>query len=207
MSTFLQSEFNALLTRYTLDQSCIQSYWMEIEHQYGGADRDYHNLAHLENMMVVLQAIQTEINDWDVLLFAVFYHDIVYCATSTDNEEQSAQIAKARLTSLNFPKSRIQRVFDQILASKQHSEAMDRDTNFFLDADLSILGKDWPEYNNYCQSIRKEYAIYPDDAYRIGRKKALTSLLDFNTIFKTPYFQAKFENQARLNIEKELHSL
>jgi predicted metal-dependent HD superfamily phosphohydrolase len=90
------------------------------------------------------------------------------------------------------------------LATKTHILAADSDTNFFTDADLSVLGSDWESYSAYFKNVRKEYAIYPDFIYNSGRKEVLKHFLGMNQIFKTDFFYAKFEAQARLNLEREL---
>ncbi|WP_353103233.1 hypothetical protein [Myroides odoratus] len=207
MSTSLQLEFQHIVGQYSTDHNLIQSYWLEIKKQYETAGRYYHNLTHLKNILGELNEIRTEINDWEAILFSVFYHDIIYDSRAQDNEEQSAQLAKERLTILQLPESKIDLIFNQIIATKQHQKSTNSDTNYFLDADLSILGKDWEQYKSYYQNIRKEYAIYPDDVYNYGRKKTLTHFLTFETIFNTPYFKSKYENQARLNITREINLL
>ncbi|WP_158962888.1 HD domain-containing protein [Myroides fluvii] len=206
-SPSLQIEFQHTISRYSTDETLIQSYWLEIKRQYETAGRYYHNLTHLKNILMELNEISAEINDWEVILCSVFYHDIIYDARAQDNEEQSAQLAKARLSKLQLPESKIDLVFNQIIATKKHQKSTDSDTNYFLDADLSILGKDWEQYNSYGQNIRKEYAIYPDDLYNQGRKKALTHFLTLETIFSTPHFQSKYERQARLNLTREINLL
>lgn len=43
--------------------------------------------------------------------------------------------------------------------------------------------------------------------YNRGRKKALKHFLEMDRIFKTDYFFQKYENQARINLQKELEIL
>ena len=93
-----------------------------------------------------------------------------------------------------------------IKCTKSH-EFSDSDTNYFTDADLSILGKSWKTYEEYYQQIRKEYKIYPDFIYNSGRKKALQHFLKMDRIFKTDYFFEKYEIQARENLQNELQIL
>ena len=158
-------------------------------------------------MILELENVKDEISDFDVLLFSVFYHDIVYKTTSKDNEEKSAEITKKRLEKINIPNERIIKIYNQILATKSHEKSDNSDTNFLLDADLAILGKDWKVYENYIHQIRKEYSIYPDFLYKPGRKKVLTHFLEFEEIFKTDYFKEKYEKMARENIQKEISML
>lgn len=94
-----------------------------------------------------------------------------------------------------------------ILATKLHEISQDNDTNYFIDADLAILGRGQYEYQKYTEQIREEYSIYPDFMYNNGRKKALQHFLQMDAIYKTDYFFEKYEKQARLNISNELETL
>lgn len=156
-------------------------------------------------MIIELVEVKDKISDYDSILFSIFYHDIIYNATSKDNEEKSAELAKTRLEKLNISNEKTARIYYRILATKSHKKSEDSDTNFLHDADLAILGQDWEIYENYTKQIRKEYSIYPDFLYNPGRKKVLTHFLEFEEIFKTDYFKEKYEDKARENIQRELN--
>ncbi len=136
--------------------------------------------------------------------FFLFYHDIIYDATSKSNEEKSAAVAKTRLARLGLHQDKISLISDQIIATKAHLKSEHTDTNYLLDADLSVLGKDLGTYLDYTQKIRKEYSIYPNILYNPGRKKVLRHFLELESIFKTDYFKEKYEMQARDNISHEI---
>ena len=203
----LNSIFSDLISKYSNNEKLKTEYWAEIEKSYSQKKRKYHNLNHLENMILELENVKDQISDYAVSLFSVFYHDIIYKTTSKDNEEKSAEKAKICLEKLNISDDRISNIYNQIFATKSHKRSDDSDTNFLLDADLAILGKDWNVYENYVQQIREEYSIYPDFLYKPGRKKVLTHFLEFEEIFKTDYFKEKYEKMARENIQKEIAML
>jgi len=204
MNINLNSIFSNLISKYSDNEILKTDYWKEIEQSYSQKNRKYHNLIHLENMILELEEVKDKISDSYSMLFSIFYHDIIYKATSKDNEEKSAEKAKIRLEKLNIPNNKITRIYNQILATKSHTKSKDSDTNFLLDADLAILGQDWKIYENYTQQIRKEYSIYPDFMYKPGRKKVLIHFLEFEEIFKTDYFKGKYEEKARENIKQEI---
>ncbi|MFD2921463.1 hypothetical protein ACFS6H_17175 [Terrimonas rubra] len=91
----------------------------------------------------------------------------------------------------------------QILATKAHQASTDPDTNYFTDADLSILGQPWEVYETYYKNVRKEYAMYPDFLYNPGRKKVLQHFLSMDRIFKTNHFFGLLEAPARANLQRE----
>jgi predicted metal-dependent HD superfamily phosphohydrolase len=197
----------ALCGKYTNDTSLIDQLWAEIKTKYSGKKRHYHNLDHLSNMLTHLEACRHLVTDWDGVLFALFYHDLVYDPTSKDNEEKSAVEAEKKLDALGVPIEKIRHVVQLIVATKSHNASPDADVNLFTDADLSILGSPEAEYEQYCSNVRKEYSIYPDILYKPGRRKVLQHFLEMKSIFKTGFFATKFESAARINITNELKLL
>lgn len=203
----LQSTFNGLVARYTNDQKLCNELWHEIELQYKHPKRHYHTLTHLTNLLSVLQPVQDRIKHWDAVLFALFYHDVVYKVTRSDNEEKSAVFAAVRMQALPVPADMIESCCIKIRATQYHTQDLDADTDYFTDADLAIFGEPWEVYKTYCSNIRKEYAVYPDILYKPGRKKILQHFLQMERIYKTDWFAHKLETQARQNIQQELAAL
>ncbi|TLX23844.1 hypothetical protein FE904_19845 [Chryseobacterium indologenes] len=200
----VKNQFEQLCVSLTTDENLISTLWKEIEKKYTEKSRHYHVLTHLENMFLELESVQDKISDCTAVSFSVFYHDIVYDATSKSNEEKSAAVAKTRLARLGLHQDKISLISDQIIATKAHLKSEHTDTNYLLDADLSVLGKDLGTYLDYTQKIRKEYSIYPNILYNPGRKKVLRHFLELESIFKTDYFKEKYEMQARDNISHEI---
>ncbi|KAF2518632.1 hypothetical protein E0W68_07700 [Flavobacterium salilacus subsp. salilacus] len=199
--------FYELFGSYTDNPSLTKELWIEIETNYSARGRHYHTIQHLENMYNELNECHDEIADRDTILFSLFYHDIIYDTSKKDNEEKSADVAVNRLNQIEYPENKIALCRKQILATKSHTLSNNNDTNLFTDADLSILGSSWQNYEQYYKQIRKEYSIYPDFLYKPGRKKVLQHFLDMESIFKTELFRNKYENTARHNLYKELQLL
>jgi predicted metal-dependent HD superfamily phosphohydrolase len=131
----------------------------------------------------------------------------MYNVLKKDNEEQSALLAEKRMIQLGISATSIDKCKKQIIATKQHLKNTDSDTNYFTDADLSILGADWEIYFKYLNDVRKEYVIYPNLIYNPGRKKVLQYFLAMERIYKTDYFFYNFEEQAKSNMLKEIKLL
>lgn len=203
----LKETFITFLKRYSIEAQLMNDLWNEIEMSYSGKHRHYHTLEHLENLLGKLNEVKNLINDWDTILFTLYYHDIVYNPLRNDNEEKSAELMEERLMAIGLPQSMVDKCKAQILATKKHVARPDSDTNYFTDADLSILGQDWSAYSNYAKNVRKEYSVYPDLIYNPGRKKVLKHFLEMNPIFKTIHFYEKLELQAKNNLQKELGNL
>lgn len=203
----LKETFTELLTNYSDNNSLTNELWTEIEKNYSNKKRHYHTLQHLDNLLVQLTEVKDEIQNWETILFTLYYHDIVYSSLKSDSEEKSAELAGKRMKQIAAPDETIELCKNQILATKSHNKSSDSDTNYFTDADLSVLGQSWERYSIYCQNIRKEYSIYPDLIYNLGRKKVLNHFLSMKRIFKTDHFYKKFEIQAKENITEELNNL
>jgi predicted metal-dependent HD superfamily phosphohydrolase len=200
----LHQAFVSTIKNYSANQPLTEHLWNEVVKSYTDRKRHYHNLDHLENMLAELSAVKNEVVDWDTLMMSLVYHDIIYKATAKDNEEKSASIARDRLMLIHFPEPKINKCSEMILATKGHAVSSDHEVNLFTDADLSILGKPWDVYQQYVQSIRKEYSVYPDILYKPGRKKVLQHFLAMQRIFKTDSFYQQYEDIARQNLQQEL---
>lgn len=199
--------YKSLTSSYSSDQPLINSLWQEIEKSYSGSNRHYHNLSHIEYMLEKAEQFKSQIEDYDTLLFSIFYHDIVYKATRKDNELKSAQLAEKRMMELGVPPEKIKKCFEQIVATQHHEPTEDNDTQYLLDIDMSILGEDSTTYKNYTEKVRREYSIYPNFLYHPGRKKVLQNFLRQDRIFQTEEFFEHFEKQARDNIKDEIDEL
>ena len=203
----LTDTFLNLFTSFTNDHELANNLWLEIFTKYSEPKRHYHTITHLEKLITDLKEVKTNIQDWQTTLFAVFYHDVIYKASSSTNEEDSAKLAKQRLTEISYPTDRISKCIEMIMATKNHKDSNDNDINYFTDADLAILGQNPEDYYEYTENIRKEYSIYPDFIYNSGRKKVLQHLLQMDRIYKTEYFYNRYEKQARINGNSELEAL
>lgn len=201
----LKDKFVNVLLEIGFEASKIDTLWQDLEKAYSGKSRYYHNLTHLEEMIVQYERYQSELTFPVEVLYAIFYHDYVYKATSKENELKSAEFAISILP--ENTKINAALVFDMIVATKLHEHNKVEDTNWLIDFDLKILSKEWKEYEVYFKQIRKEYKIYPDLLYNPGRKKALLHFLENEFIYQTETFRTKFEKQARENILKEIAQL
>ncbi len=191
---------------YSDDDELIQKLWKEIKKTYSSIGRHYHNIDHLLYMLELAEEYKDSIRDFDVLVFAIFYHDIVYKSTRRDNEEKSARIAEKRLNSLGLDAKRIDLCVVHILSTKSHEISPNDDTKYLIDFDLGILSESQSKYLTYLENIRREYAIYPPFMYKKGRKKVLDQFLERDKIYATD-FGLRREYRAKANIQFELELL
>ena len=89
----LKETFIELLTNYTDSDNLTDELWTEIEKNYTNKKRHYHTLQHLDNLLTQLTEVKDQIQNWNTILFTLYYHDIVYNSLKSDNEEKSAELA------------------------------------------------------------------------------------------------------------------
>ena len=155
--------------RYTTDVKSLESIWDQIEVNYTEKKRYYHGLSHLNYMIDLTEENSDLLQDKDAVLFGVWFHDIVYKATKSDNEEESAVIAIKTLQSIGVDNEKIKKIKDLILSTDGHKIIVDTDEDnaYFLDFDLAVLGQDWSVYEAYIQNIRKESGFEVNDRVNI----------------------------------------
>lgn len=203
----IKTTFNQLISNYNSTPQTAITLWEEIASQHSATGRHYHTLDHLKNLLIQLSKFKAKINNWNVMLFSLYYHDIIYNILKSNNEEKSAAFAATRLSQIGVSQQDINACKEQIIATKKHEKSNNSDINYFIDADLSILGADWETYEIYTQNVRKEYSIYPNILYKRGRRKVLNHFLGMPQIFKTAEFGSLYETQAKDNLRKELASI
>lgn len=206
-----KANWQKLTAKYCTNSELIDRFYQEIERKYTSGSRHYHNLQHIAALLRFCEQYADELKDRDVVLFAVFYHDIIYNVLRKDNEPRSAQLAVKRLQALQVPPAAIEQVKLYIEATQTHAVTTAvthmGDLQLFLDFDMSILAADWEAYEAYTQQVRKEYRIYPDKLYYPGRKKFLQHCLESKFIFQTDIFRERYEAIAKKNIERELKAI
>lgn len=205
-----KDRFVSLLSNYpSSNRTVSDSLWNEIETRYSEPHRAYHNLNHLYQMLGEFETVKAKLEDSEMVLFALYYHDLVYDPKSKTNEEESAKIAEERLLELGIRKERVSVCSNHILATKSHrlGDNSNTDTKYFLDMDLSILGSEENQYLEYTKNIRKEYSIYSDEDYRKGRIQFLDHFSETIRLFQTDYFFDLYEMRSRYNVKSEIHSL
>lgn len=204
----LYNHWKSLCCCFTTNQLLIDECFKQISEAYAEKQRYYHTMEHIQSMIVEIESNKDAALDKNVLLFATWFHDMVYDPKKSDNEEQSAKIAVHALNQLHVPKEIINVVEELILATANHTKAKStKELDFFLDCDLKILGSDPNSYSQYAANIRKEYKHVISFIYNRERKKVLKRFIEANALYRTAYFQEKYEEQARMNILNEIKNL
>ncbi|GAX29445.1 hypothetical protein FisN_16Hh114 [Fistulifera solaris] len=202
---YLWKEWQAL---FPADDSPCCTEWFDRLWKLQAEDpaRHYHTAVHLQEMLLYFHFLRPQFlaEQQRAVILAIFFHDAIYDATSNTNEEDSVTLFQSFETNAL--------VDDMILATKSHHSVDPnmKDTSviaFFLDLDLSVLGKTEEAYQRYAILIQKEYSHVPHETYCQKRADILETFLQQQNIYKTALFREMFEERARSNLAAEIRCL
>jgi len=171
---------------------------------YGAPGRHYHNLAHVEDCLATLAEVEgLSAHEREVLSEAIWWHDVVYDPTRSDNEELSAELAELHVRAdISHEVGRLIR-----LTRTHDVKADDRLGAILISIDLSILGAEPAGYDAYAAAIRQEFIHVSDADYRAGRAAVLRRFAAREVIYPDAGFAARYDRRARDNLARELASL
>lgn len=227
--------------------SVLNEWFSKVEQHYNEPHRAYHNLTHIQDVFVSLDLllVDDDIADTTIATLATFFHDVIYNPQSSTNEQDSADLfvnfvsdlmnAMQRMGNASIPLAHIDIITESNLVSQikqciiatathiesAHQARMSQNGTLlsaFLDADMSILGKDTNTYDKYASSIRREYEFVERSVYCEKRAEILTSFLPSTTspidetkqhqyIYATEKGRELWEIQARENLKREINML
>jgi predicted metal-dependent HD superfamily phosphohydrolase len=201
------SKWQALATNLGLDESKSKEIGDYLLAQYSGSDRHYHSVRHIVSMLDGFESLKAKFEQPVAAELAIFFHDVIYDAARSDNEEQSAIKMKEKLHGIVDDAILTSAAFS-IEATKKHASTPNSDTNLILDLDMAILGQPWAVYERYAKGVMQEYLpVYGEEAYRQGRLKLfLEPTIAHGDIFLTDDFKHLNEPAVR-NMQRETEIL
>jgi predicted metal-dependent HD superfamily phosphohydrolase len=202
----LQQGWAKLLDRYRVPAADAYPVFDVLVAAYSAADRHYHNLEHVAEVLRVASRLTAITDDPGAVQLAGWFHDAVYDPRAADNEARSAELAVTLLGPVGVPASELDRVTRLIRATAHLADDRppgDRETAILLDADLAILGAAPDRYSRYAAAIRREYGWLADADYRAGRTRVLDRFLARPRLFWTDLAYQEGEERARVNMTAE----
>jgi predicted metal-dependent HD superfamily phosphohydrolase len=172
--------------------------------KYSEPHRKYHTLRHLEECLSHLDEVQHLAARPAEIELALWFHDAIYDVRRQDNEERSAEWARASAEAASLPAEVCDRVQDLVLATCHNAGPESGDEAILVDIDLSILGASPQRFEEYESAIREEYNWVPRLVFDIKRRSILNEFLRRSQVFSTVHFAKRFERLARENLERSL---
>jgi predicted metal-dependent HD superfamily phosphohydrolase len=174
--------------------------------RYAEPHRAYHGISHIDALARLYLDVAAGPR-WQTpheVQLATLFHDAIYEPGRPDNEDRSAELARAHLQSSGLD---IERIAAMIRATKTHDHLPDPDDHdlaHFIDADMSIIGAPAPVYDAYAKAVRQEFSAIPSELFARGRKAFLAAQLARDHLFHTPWFRARYQAHAQQNLAREL---
>ena len=174
---------------------------------YSEKHRYYHTVKHIDAMLRHYDAVKDLAERPAELELAIWFHDAIYKPFSKSNELDSAEWAKEFTLTNGYDLDGAERVHRLIMATLHNREVNEKDQKLIVDIDLTVLGASPEVYEEFEQSVRKEYKYVPSFIYRKKRKELLESFLNNASIYNLEYFKNKYEKVARDNISRAIEVL
>jgi len=176
----------------------------DLKKRYSEPWRKYHTLQHLTECVEHFAATSHLAERPFEVEAALWFHDAVYDVRAHDNEERSAQLARAVLEPAGVNLRAVERVAGLVLTTKHRALPTLRDEQLLIDIDLAILGAQATRFDEYELQIRAEYSFAPDTLFKTGRSAVLRSFLERQRIYRTEQFHEQLGETARANLVRSL---
>jgi predicted metal-dependent HD superfamily phosphohydrolase len=186
------------------DSPTSRTEWAALVAAWSEPHRRYHGLAHLAGVLGLVGELAGDAADPAAVALAAWYHDVVYDPERDDNEQVSAERARAGLRGL-VPDERVDEVARLVLLTAGHSpEAGDANGAVLCDADLAVLAGPPDAYAAYASAVRAEYGHLTDEEFTAGRIAVLERLLAMPLLYRLPAVADVWTPRARANLTAEL---
>ncbi|HEX5883428.1 MAG TPA: hypothetical protein VFY67_02675 [Pyrinomonadaceae bacterium] len=174
----------------------------DLRARYSEPHRKYHTVRHLEECFEKLAEVRTLAQHPAEIEIALWFHDAIYDTQSSQNEAESAELARAKVLMVGGTVESAARIAHLIMATRHDAVPEGNDAEVLVDVDLSILGATAERFEEYEQQVREEYSWVPESVFKKERGRILQSLLARASIFNTQLFMDRYEQRARNNIER-----
>ena len=187
----------------SLDEDTTQNFYASLYGAYSEVQRHYHSIQHIVECLEHFHDIKTHLTDALSVELAIWFHDVIYNPQAHDNEQQSAEYMKQVLESV-LVAEQMEKIYAWILATQAHALTANLDLAYLLDIDLVILASNPIRFAEYEGQIQQEYAWVEPSLYVKKRQQVLRHFLETQPLYQTPFFQKRYERQAKQNLAQAL---
>lgn len=139
----------------SIDFNVAVEWYEKLKKLYAEKQRFYHCFTHVQSLCDVLGECLDVVEELNVVVFSIFFHDCIYDPISKTNEQDSAKVWKEFAKTNSIKEAVISDVVEIIIQTQHHMQcdplASKDDKLLFLDMDLSILGMDEEAYKKYSE--------------------------------------------------------
>jgi predicted metal-dependent HD superfamily phosphohydrolase len=194
---FTRERWSALCTR--LDCDAAIDMFDQLTAAYTESARAYHTAQHIDECLLLLDRVASQLQSPDDVELAIWLHDVVYDPQAKDNEAQSAQLAVQWFADL--PDARRDLLRQRILATRGHAPMPDdSDGQALLDIDLAILASMPERFAQYSEQVRHEYSFVEAALYAVKRAEFMQHMAQRPQLYFHPALAPQLEPLARRNL-------
>ena len=136
------------------------------------------------------------------LELAIWFHDIVYDSTRTDNEKLSANNFKSFGNIIGLKNKHIKEICNLILVTKHNDTVKTESEKIICDLDLREFTSIRSKLNS--EEVRKEFVHLSDEEFYKGRADFLRKMINKKYIYSTDLYRNSLEELAKHRITIEL---
>lgn len=163
----------------------------------------FHDIGHTLDVVKASKEIGLHSNltplQLNVVQIAAWFHDCGYTDVYTGHETSSKKIAADFLISRSYPDKLIETVNGCIEATRYPQSPQTPEAKVVCDADLYHFTK--PDYHNYEQSLRDEFAVYFKKMYSDEEWARTNCEMMINHAYFTDYGKEVLQKFKEINIE------
>lgn len=206
-------EFEEALIKFGGHEESFEEVWKELNAKdgkevyqilidlYQKPKRAYHNITHIAYMLDGLTKIEQLAENINELKIAIWFHDVIYEPTKTNNEEESAKLAYKLLIEKGASEDCARKVQNLVMATKYTIIAKTNDEKLISDLDLAVLGLSKEIFIKYSDLLHQEYGFEGEEIYWKNRKIILERYVVDKNLFYHSYFKKRYEKQAIENLK------
>lgn len=192
-------------TEVDIDNKFIKQVFHEGIYPAYTENRYYHTFRHIFYMLDNIKDFELPPKDRILLELAIWFHDLVYDTTFDKNEQYSANAFEEFGKEIGLKKKYIRQVKSLIMITTHKKLPLTKLEKIICDLDLREFVSDRQELN--AVEVRKEYSHLSDEEWEKSRTEFVESMLGKRHIYHTKRYRHMLEDQARLNLAKEIEHI
>jgi len=180
--------------------------YRDLKKRYSEAHRRYHTPAHIAHCLKLFDLASVKMDEPDAVEMSIWFHDAIYDASASDNEERSAKYF-IRTCGKDIDLKFQSKVRDLIMVTVHKELPLTPDERYMVDIDLSSFGLPWKKFLEDSEAVREEFRHMSDEEFYPTQKEFLQNLVARKHFCFTRFFRDRHEKAARENIARYLAML
>jgi len=208
MSDPMMKDFITLWQRATAhDASQAGHVYRSLADHYAEPERHYHTLGHISHCLAQAALAAALLPNADSIKLAIWFHDVVWNAGARDNEARSAAYFRNIAADAGMPSHLLNDIERLILMTEYGQTPLRPDEVYIVDIDYSSFGLPWELFLADSVAVRAERTGLSDELYASQHSRFLQALLARETLYRSDFFRARYEDTARSNIRRYLRTI